>query len=58
VTLYRWAQSFTPFLVDAAPPCHHRVGDRWYVDETYLKVAGVWRYVCRAVDQFGQVVDV
>jgi len=32
--------------------------DRWYVDETYLKVAGVWRYLYRAIDQFGQVVDV
>jgi transposase-like protein len=28
------------------------------VDETYVKVAGQWRYVCRAVDQFGQVIDV
>ncbi len=28
------------------------------MDETYLKVAGRWRYLYRAVDQFGQVVDV
>jgi transposase-like protein len=28
------------------------------VDETYVKVAGHWRYVYRAVDQFGQVIDV
>jgi transposase-like protein len=28
------------------------------VDETYVKVAGRWRYVYRAVDQHGQVVDV
>jgi transposase, IS6 family len=28
------------------------------VDETYVKVAGRWRYVYRAVDQFGQVIDV
>ena len=34
------------------------VGDRWFVDETYVKVAGVWRYVHRAVDQHGQVIDV
>ena len=33
-------------------------GDRWFVDETYVKVAGVWRYVHRAVDQHGQVIDV
>ena len=29
-----------------------------FVDETYVKVAGVWRYVYRAVDQHGQVIDV
>src|SRR3954449_8858711 len=33
-------------------------GDRWFVDETYVKVSGVWRYVYRAVDQHGQVIDV
>jgi transposase-like protein len=27
-------------------------------DETYVKVNGVWRYVFRAVDQYGQVIDV
>ena len=34
------------------------MGDRWWVDETYVKVAGQWRYVHRAIDQFGQVIDV
>ena len=58
VTIYRWVQRFTPLLIDAAQPCRHAVGDRWFVDETYVKVAGVWRYVYRAVDQFGQVIDV
>ena len=28
------------------------------MDETYVKVAGKWRYVYRAIDQFGQVIDV
>jgi transposase, IS6 family len=49
---------FTPQLADAARPCRHRVGDRWQADETYVKVAGQWRYVYRAIDQFGQVIDV
>ncbi len=34
VTVYRWVQRFTPLLVDAARPCRHGVGDRWFVDET------------------------
>jgi transposase-like protein len=58
VTVYRWVQRFTPLLADAARPCRHAVGDRWQVDETYVKVAGRWCYVYRAVDQFGQVIDV
>ena len=58
VTLYRWVQRFTPLLVEAARPGRHAVGGRWFVDETYVKVAGVWRYVYRAVDQNGQVIDV
>ena len=49
---------FAPLLADAARPCRHAVGDRWYADETYVKVGGRWRYVYRAVDQFGQVIDV
>ena len=49
---------FTPLLGDAARPCRHAVGNRWQVDETYVKVAGQWRHVYRAIDQFGQVVDV
>jgi len=58
VTVYRWVQRFAPLLAEAARPCRHRVGDRWQVDETYVKVAGRWRYVYRAIDQFGQVIDV
>ena len=58
VTLYRWVQRFRPLLVDAARSSRHTVGDRWFVDETYVKVAGRWRYVYRAIDQHGQVVDV
>jgi transposase-like protein len=58
VTVYRWVLRFMPLLAEAARPCRHQVGDRWYTDETYVKVAGRWRYVYRAIDQFGQVIDV
>ena len=58
VTLYRWVQRFTPILIEASRPCRHSVADRWFVDETYVKVAGVFRYVYRAIDQYGQVIDV
>jgi transposase-like protein len=58
VTVFRWLQRSPPLLADAARFCRHSPGDRWFVDETYVKVNGVWRYVYRAVDQNRQVVDV
>jgi transposase, IS6 family len=58
VTVYRWVQRFTSLFADAGGPTRHAAGDRWFVDETYVKVAGRWRYLYRAVDQYGQVVDV
>jgi len=58
VTIYRWVQRFTPLLIDAARPCRHAAGDRWFADETSVKVMGRWVYLYRAIDQFGQVIDV
>jgi len=58
VTVYRWVQRFTPEFIEAARLCRHVPGDRWLTDETYIKVAGRWTYLYRAVDQHGQVIDV
>ncbi|HZN72406.1 MAG TPA: IS6 family transposase [Micromonosporaceae bacterium] len=58
VTVYRWVQRFTPLLADVARFARHAPGNRWFVDETYVKVNGCWRYVYRAIDQHGQVIDV
>ena len=58
VTIYRWVQRFAPEFAEAARARQHVIGDRWHVDETYLKVGGTWRYLFRAIDQFGQVIDV
>jgi IS6 family transposase len=58
VTIYRWVQRFTPRLVDAAaragmPPV---TAGSW--TRPNLKVSGIWKYLYRAVDQFGQVIDI
>jgi hypothetical protein len=45
VSIFRWVQRFTPLLAEATRPHRHRGGDRWWVDETYVKVSGRWRYV-------------
>jgi IS6 family transposase len=58
VTVYRWVQRFTCEFIEAARPRRHLPGDRWFVDETYVKVSGRWTYLYRAIDQYGQVIDV
>jgi hypothetical protein len=50
----RWVQRSLPLLADAAMFARRSPGDRWFVDQTYVKVSGVWRYVYRAIDQDGQ----
>jgi hypothetical protein len=37
VTVYRWVLRFTPLLAEAARPCRHRAGGRWFVDEPYVR---------------------
>jgi transposase-like protein len=58
VTVYRWVQRFTPLLLDAARPRRHVPGDRWFVDETYVRVAGRWVCPYGAIDEYGRVIDV
>lgn len=59
VTIYRRVQRFTPLLIDSARPCRHAAGDRWFADETDVKVAGRrWVYLYRSINQYGQVMDV
>ncbi len=54
----RLGPAFTPRFLEAARTHRSRVGTRWRVDETLLKIGGRWRYVFRAIDEHGQVVDV
>jgi transposase-like protein len=58
VSIYRWVQTFTPLLIDAARTRRHGGGDHWSVDGTYLRVSRRWMYLDRAVDQFAQVINV
>jgi transposase-like protein len=58
LTIYRWVQTFTAEFIHLARPARHAAGNRWFVDETYVKVAGRWTYLYRAVDQHRQVIDV
>ena len=57
-TVYDWVQTFTPRFSAAARAHRSPLGRRWRVDETYLKIGGRWRYLYRAIDEHGQIVDV
>ena len=58
MAVYSWVQTFTAEFIDAARATRHATSDRWSIDETYVKVAGRWIYLYRAVNQHGQVIDV
>jgi len=56
-TINRWAIRFLP-LIETQSRKHKRwVGASWRMDETYVKVKGVWKYLYRAVDKEGKTVD-
>jgi transposase, IS6 family len=57
VTIDRWVQRFTPLLVDAAHLIRHAVGTAGSPTRP-SQVAGQGRYVHRAIDEFGQVIDI
>jgi transposase-like protein len=57
-TVAEWVQKFSGLLARAARRYAKRLGRRWFVDETYVRVGKRWGYLYRAVDEAGQVVDV
>ncbi len=56
-TIYDWVHTFTPRFIAAARAHRTSVGDRWRVDETYVKVGRRQRYLFRAIDDQGQIID-
>ena len=56
-TVHRWAIKMVPVLAAVFRRRKHPVGKSWRMDETYIKVAGQWKYLYRAVDRAGDTVD-
>ena len=56
-TLQRWVFKFTPLLEKEFRARKKPVGNRWRMDETYIKVKGQWCYLYRAVDKAGCTID-
>ena len=56
-SINRWAIRFLPLLEKVFRKHKRPVGSSWRMDETYIKVKGVWKYLYRAVDKEGKTVD-
>ena len=56
-SINRWAIRFLPLIEKMARKHKRPVGGSWRMDETYIKVKGVWKYLYRAVDKQGKTVD-
>ena len=56
-TVYRWAIKMLPVLAVVFRRRKRPVGSSWRMDETYIKVAGHWKYLYRAIDREGDTVD-
>ncbi len=53
-----WEARFAPLLIEQLRAKRQgQVGRSWHTDETYIKVGGVWKYLYRAIDRDGKLVD-
>ena len=57
-TVLDWVQAFAPQLAAEVRRRRRPVGKRWFVDEVFLCRKGQKRYLYRAIDEDGVVVDV
>jgi putative transposase len=56
-TIQRWVVEYSPQLAKKFSSYKKPLGKSWRMDETYIKVKGVWHYLYRAVDKLGQTID-
>ena len=56
-TINRWVVKFGPEIAKRSFAYRSWRGLTWHVDETYIRVGRRWRYLWRAVDQRGKLVD-
>lgn len=56
-TIFRWVQRYAPELDKRIRSYQGPRSASWRVDETYVRVGGKWKYLFRAVDKHGQLVD-
>ena len=57
-TVRRWCKKFGATFADRLRRCRPRPGDKWHMDEVFIRIQGVQHYLWRAVDQDGVVLDI
>ena len=57
-TIRIWEFRFAPLVSENLRAKRRgKAGRSWYLDETYIKVSGRWRYLYRAIDREGNLLD-
>src|SRR5215469_15461780 len=56
-TVWRWVQAYAPEIRRRLQGHLKYKRTTWFMDETYVRVAGRWMYLFRAVDNRGQTID-
>ena len=57
-TIRVWEVQFAPLVSENLRSKRRGIaGQSWYLDETYIKVSGRWRYLYRAIDREGNMLD-
>ena len=56
-TVARWVLRYAPILNERMRRHLRRPNRSWRVDETYVRVAGKWTYLYRALDSEGNTID-
>jgi transposase-like protein len=56
-TIFRWVQRYAPEIEKRVRRYQGPRSGSWRVDETYVRVGGRWKYLFRAVDKHGQLID-
>jgi hypothetical protein len=57
VTIWRWVLRYAPILNQRIRREVRHPNRSWRVDETYVRIAGKWSYLYRAVDSTGETID-
>ncbi|MFF7928438.1 IS6 family transposase [Streptomyces mirabilis] len=57
-TVRRWCAKFGQAYANGLRRRRPRPGDKWHLDEVFIKINGEHKYLWRAVDQDGNVLDI